>query len=121
MKSRWITHQGQRIMVADYANFEMDLPALQAEIKAVDDIICREPDDSVLLLVDVRNITTTIEAVELFKASSARTTSHLHKTAIVGISSGIRRMLLDVVSRFSGQEMTVFDNLEAAKNWLVEE
>jgi hypothetical protein len=120
MKSRWIMHQGKRIMVADYTSFAIDLPALQAEINAVDDLICQEPDDSVLLVVDVNQTTATVEVVEIFKQSSARTTRHLKKVAVVGVS-GLRRMLLDVVSRFSGQEMTVFDNLEAAKNWLVEE
>ena len=59
MKPKCMTHRGKRIMVADYANFEMDLPDLQAEINAVDNIICREPDQSGLLLVDVRNTTTT--------------------------------------------------------------
>jgi len=120
MKSRWMIHQGRRIMVADYANFALDLPALQTEINAVDELICREPDNSVLLAVDVSQTTTTVEVVEIFKQSSARTTRHLKKVAVVGVS-GLRRMLLDVVSRYSGQEMVVFDNLESAKNWLVEE
>lgn len=120
MKSKWITHRGKRIMVADYANFAIDLPALQAEINAVDNIICQEPAESVLLLVDVRNTTTTIEAVELFKKSSVRTTQHLQKVAVIGVS-GIRRMLLDVVSQSSSQEMTIFDDTDAAKDWLVEE
>ena len=30
-------------------------------------------------------------------------------------------MLLDVVSQFSGQEMTIFNNVDTAKDWLVEE
>jgi hypothetical protein len=120
MKSQWITHRGKQIMHSDYTNFEMDLHGLQAEVNAVDDMICREPDNSVLLLVDVSNTTTTVEVVELFKKSSARTTNHLHKVAVVGLS-GIRRMLLDVISRFSGQQMTIFDNVEAAKDWLVQE
>lgn len=120
MRSQWITHRGKRIMHSDYTNFEMNFQGLQAEINAVDDIICREPDGAVLLLVDVSGTTATVEVVELFKKSSARTTYHLQKVAVVGIS-GIRRMLLDIVNRFSGQETTVFDDLESAKDWLAEE
>jgi hypothetical protein len=120
MKSKWITHQGKRIMFADYTNFGIDTSALQAEINAVDDIICQKADGAILLLVDVRNTTTTIEAVELLKRSSARTTRHLQKVAVIGVP-GIRRMLLNVVSQFSGQEMIIFDDIESAKDWLVEE
>jgi hypothetical protein len=49
------------------------------------------------------------------KESSARTTKHVHKTAVLGIS-GFRKVLLDAVSRFSGQCFAVF---EEAKDWLV--
>ena len=30
-------------------------------------------------------------------------------------------MPLDVVSQFSGQEMTIFEDIDSAKDWLVEE
>jgi len=120
MKSKWVTHRGKRIMYSDYTNFEIDLQGLQTEVNAVDDIICREPDNSVLLLVNVRNTTATVEVVELFKKSSARTTYHLRKVAVMGVS-GVRRMLHDIVTRFSGQETTIFDDVDAAKDWLAEE
>lgn len=106
-------------MYSDYSNFEADQKSLQAEVNAVDEIICQQPENSVLILVDVRGTTTTLDAVELFKNSSARTTHHVRKVAVLGIT-GIRKVLLDVVSQYSGQEMTIFDDIEKAKDWLVE-
>jgi hypothetical protein len=119
MKSKWLTHKEKRIMYCDYSNFEADQKSLQTEVNAVDEIICQQPENSVLVLADVRGSTTTLEAVETFKNSSARTTHHVRKVAVLGIT-GIRKILLDVVSHYSGQEMTIFDDIEKAKDWLVE-
>ena len=115
MKSKWLAHKEKRIMYSDYSNFEADQKSLQAEVNAVDEIICQQPENSVLILVDVRGTTTTLEAVEMFKHSSARTTPYLQKVAVLGIT-GIRKVLLDVVSQYSGQEMTIFDDIEKAKS-----
>jgi hypothetical protein len=35
--------------------------------------------------------------------------------------SGIRRILLDAVSRFSGRQFAAFDDVNEAEDWLVSE
>jgi len=43
----------------------------------------------------------------------------MDKMAIIGIT-GIRKILFDAVTRFSGQNATLFDDIETAKDWLAE-
>lgn len=104
-------------MVCDFANFKSDVAGLRAEVEAADREILKEPPASVLLLVDMRNTVASGPAVELFKESSKLTASHVKKQAVIGIS-GFKRFLADVVARFSGQGMRLFDTEAEAMDWL---
>lgn len=117
MKSKWITHQGQRIWYADLRDFGSDLAALQAELGASDEMLLQEPEP-VKTITDVRNTTGSREAMELFRVSAAKTKPYVSKAAVVGIE-GIRRILLEAVARFSGREFGGFGELEEALDWLV--
>jgi hypothetical protein len=105
-------------MYCDFANFKTDVNALRTEVDAVDQDILKEPPASVLLLVDLRNTVASGAVVELFKESSKLTASHVKKQAVIGIS-GFKRFLADVVARFSGQGMRLFDTEAEAMDWLV--
>jgi hypothetical protein len=115
MKSRWITHAGKSIFHIDLSDFWTDVDALKAELDEASAITCQQPENSLLVLTDVRGTVLSTEVLNIGKESSARTTKHVHKTAVLGIS-GFRKVLLDAVSRFSGQCFAVF---EEAKDWLV--
>ena len=119
MKSKWIEHKGKRIFYADFANFGYDVDALEAEMKEVDALLCTLPKNSVLTITDVRGTVASKEAVQLFKASAAETQPYELKAAVVGVT-GYRKVLLDAVSLFSGQSFGAFNDLEEAKDWVVE-
>ncbi len=120
MKSKWITHKGERLFYSNYSNFGDDLDALAEEVRAADSVVCDQPKDSARVIVDVRGTTGTREAMDVFKQSSKRTQAHIHKMALLGIS-GVRKVLYQAVMRFSGQKNSKpFDDIEAAKEWLVE-
>jgi len=121
LQSEWRTHKGKRFMYANYAGFGEDVDRLAAEVDTVDAIICQEPEHSVLILTDVRATVGSSEAVAVMKKSAARTKKYMRKGVIVGIGGGIRKLLLEAVSRFSGQDLVAFDDIEQAKDWLVEE
>ena len=118
MKSRWTNYKGSRVMYCDFANFKSDTDALRAEVEAVDRDIVKEPAASVLLLIDMRNTVASGAAVELFKESARLTNPHVRKQAVIGVS-GFKRFLADVVARFSGQGMRLFDDEGEAMDWLV--
>ena len=118
MKSKWETRAGKRILYCNFNEFHKDVVALGAEIDAVDELILREPADSVLLLVDLRDTVTSSAVVDLFKKSSAKTKGYVRKQAIIGIS-GIQKMLAQAVAWFSRETFVLFDTPEAAREWLV--
>lgn len=118
MKSEWITYKGKQIIYADCSGLRMDAQAVEAELDAVDDLILQQAEGSVLCLLDVRDTVGSSEVLEAFKKSSSRTRAHVRKTAVVGVS-GLRRLLADAVARFSGEPLTYFEDVEAAKEWLI--
>jgi hypothetical protein len=118
MKSRWTNYKGARVMYCDFANFKSDVNALKTEVDAVDREILKEPRDSVLLLVDLRNTVASGAVVDLFKESSKLTHGFVKKQAVIGVS-GFKRFLADVVARFSGQGMRLFDTEAEAMDWVV--
>lgn len=118
MKSTWISHKGQRILLSDFAHFGRDFDALRAEVEAVDAMILNEPKQSVLAVADLRGTVTGTAVVDLFKQSAKRTNGYVRKQAVVGVT-GVQRILASAVARFSGQPLHLFDTLEEASDWLV--
>lgn len=118
MKSKWITYKGKQIIYGDYSGFGRDTQALQDENDAADAVVCQMPEDSVLSITDVRDTDGTLEAIDILRRSSARTSRYIHKQAVIGVT-GVRRILADGIARFSGQNMMYFDDIEEAKEWLV--
>jgi hypothetical protein len=116
MKSRMITHKGHTIFYVDYSS--LDIGGLKAEIAAVEAETLRRPANSVLAIIDVRGVIFTPAIMEAVRQSSVRTKLQVRKAAVLGVT-GVRKSLLDMVIRFSGQQISAHDDLEAAKDWLV--
>ena len=117
MKSKWITHDGARILYCDFRDFAHDVAALTAEVDEVDEEMLRQPPGSVLALADLHGTFTSAEGVTLLKMSATRTKDHISKQAVVGIS-GIQKILAQGVAWFSGQSLYLFDDAEQALAWL---
>ena len=119
MHSEWMTHKGQKYFFCNYAHLT-DMALLKAEMDAVDEFIGRQPEQSMLILTDVRGLIGTPQVVNLFTKSATHTKKYVRKSAIIGIGfTGPRKVLFDFVLRASGQKVTVFEDLEKAKDWLV--
>jgi hypothetical protein len=117
MKSEWMIHRGRRFIYCNFKDFGLDVGALQKEVEAVDEQMCREPEKSVLALADLRGTVTSRKVVDIFKESATRTNRHVLKQAVVGVT-GIRKILAQAVAHFSGQALVLFDTVEEAKDWL---
>jgi len=117
MKSGWRTHKGVRIFYADYSHFGRDINALRVEVDDADSAIEQAPHDSARVLVDIRNTVTSTDVVSLFKESTARTKGHVLRTAIVGVT-GVQKVLVAAVARFSRETLHVFNQTEEAMEWL---
>ena len=53
-------------------------------------------------------------------SASEATKSYVFKTAVLGVT-GMKRRLADLLTALTGQPLKYFDDIESAKNWLVEE
>lgn len=120
MQSEWQTHQGKRVFYCNYTH--LGIEDLQIEMDAVDALLIQEPTNSVLILTDVRGMIGTPQIVNMFKKSASVTKGHIRRSALIGIGfTGPKKVLFDIVIRFSGQDVTLFDDIEKAKDWLVSE
>jgi hypothetical protein len=120
MKSKWIFYKGVKILFADYSGFKTDAAALQIENDAVDAVVCQQAPCSVLCISDVRDTVASSEAMAIIKNSAKRTNPYVRRQAVIGVT-GVRRVLADAVVRFSGQKLSLFDDMESAQEWLVSE
>jgi hypothetical protein len=119
MRSRWIEHGGQRIFCVDLSDLGQDIAKVKVELEAVSDTMSQQPNDSVLGLVDLRNTTLSREVALLIKNAAPRTGSAIRRAAIVlERVTGIRRLILEGALRVARRDVTLFEDIEEAKEWL---
>jgi hypothetical protein len=119
MRSRWITHKDKQILYQDFSGYNLlESDAAKAELYAVQEIVCSQPDNSVLALSDFRETQIGKDLMDLMVASSRQMKLHVNKTALLGIT-GTKRILVDMLVRLTGQQLTLFDTEEEAMEWLV--
>lgn len=120
MRSMWIEHKGKRIFYQDFSKNFYNAAAVKAELMEVQSVVTAQPQDSVLVLSDFRDTTVGSDLLNSMNAASTVTKSYVHKTAVLGVT-GMKRKLADLLTALTGQPLKYFDDIEAAKNWLVEE
>jgi len=120
MKSGWITYQGKKIFFCKFS--DLNFEELKAEVGATDLELTNQPEGSALVLTDISNVLGTPAVTSLFKESTTKTRKYVKKSAAVGIGfSGPKKFLFDVVMKFSGQNVVLFNKLEEAQDWLLKE
>ena len=117
MKSKWIEHNGKKILYQDFSNLFFNTQAVAEELSQVQQVVIGEPENSVLVLSDFRNTEVTNALMPLLNEASRNTKSHVRKTATLGIT-GVKRTLGDLLSRITGQPIMYFENEKDAKEWL---
>jgi hypothetical protein len=117
MRSEWQTHKGRQFFYCNYSG--LGIGPLQAEMDEVDVFIAQQPAGSVLILTDMRGVSPSRQIVAAFIKSVPHTKKYLHKSAVIGIGSGNRKVLFDAVMRITGGDVMAFDDVEEAKDWLV--
>jgi hypothetical protein len=120
MRSYWLEYQGRKIFYQDFSRQFYNSAAVRAELESVEEIVIAEPLDSVLVLTDMRDTSVGADLLPAMNAASSATKAHVHKTAVLGVT-GMKRRLADLLSSLTGQPLQYFDDIEAAKDWLVED
>lgn len=120
MRSNWIEHKGKRIFYQDFSQNFYNSAAVKAELDEVQKVVTASPPNSVLVLSDLRDTAIAGDLLPAMNAASRATKTHVRKTAVLGVTGG-KRQLADLLTKLTGQPLKYFDDMEAAKNWLVEE
>jgi hypothetical protein len=123
MKSRWITHKGKRIFIADYSEHDTNLDAIRDEVAAVIETISQEPLNSVLALTDT-SFTYAVDVQGLnilLKNAFPKVNPYIKKRAMVGVSE-CRKYLVPLFMTVTGAKpYRMFQRMEKALDWLVSE
>lgn len=120
MRSNWIEHKGQKIFYQDFSKNFYNSAAVKTELAEVQKIVLGEPNNSVLVLSDLRDTNIGSDLLPIMNAASTTTKDHVRKTAVLGVI-GVKRKLADLLTALTGQPLKYFDDIESAKNWLIEE
>ena len=120
MKSRWVEHNGKKILYQDFSNLFFNTKAIQEELNQVQATVLSEPVNSVLVISNFTNTEITFELMPILNEASKKTKTHVRKTATLGVT-GIKRTLGDLLSRITGQQLMYFTNEAEAKAWLTRE
>ncbi len=82
MRPKWIEHQGKRIFYQDFSGHSLrNAEAAKAELAAVQEIVLKEPGNSVLALADFTNTQVGKDLMDLMVVGSNLTKAHIKKTA----------------------------------------
>jgi hypothetical protein len=121
MKSRWIEYEDQSILYIDLSNFGDNVKAFDVEltetVSTIGQKMYEQPQNSVLVLVDLRNTAMTQTSNNLLTERIKDTKKYVLRTAVVGLT-GIRKIFLDYFSLLASSETGSFDEPEAAMKWL---
>jgi hypothetical protein len=119
MKSGWLTHKDARILYLDISNFGSDFESVKAEIGMVHGTIIKQPSNSVSELINVQHTVISKKIAELFKNNAETSKKHLRKVAVIGATK-LTNIIVQAIIYFSGLNIRTFDDIEKAKDWLVD-
>lgn len=116
---KFIQYKSKDIFLTDYSNLAADEVAPLMEKSA--EIIQSQPKNSVLELINLTNMGYNMTARTKFKTIPVENNPYIKKTAVVGVTGGLQQVMVNDAARKSGREFPVFDSIEAAKEYLIEE
>ena len=112
-------HQGCRILVLDLSRLSAE--ATPACLQQLRQIVAKQPPvKNVLLLVNVKGNRFNEESVEEMKRVSRANEPWVLATAMVGMSK-LGSIIARQVYRSAGRTYEAFDDVDAAKDWLVQQ
>lgn len=118
-RTRFIEHRGTRILFLDFSEVQDKDEALRAIFDAWE-IIRTQPPNSLLTLTYVKNSRFDTDIVNALKELAQKDEPFVKAGAVVGLS-GLQRVVYRAVTYFSGRHLPAFEEMEEAKDWLVEQ
>lgn len=112
----FIKHGGRDILFLNFVGCSTnDVLNVISEAKQV---IGAQPEGSLLTLTDVTNARFNEDVTDRMKEFTAHNKPFVKAGAIIGVS-GIKKIIFEAVMMFSKRRIHMFDDMNAAKDWLV--
>src|SRR6266852_2882070 len=115
---RFISHQGQQILLIDLTNCSAE-EVMQTAAEA-QRIVTAQPSKSVLTLSDLTGAQFSRDAVTRMKEVAVFDRPYVKRAALVGAES-LPKVFYDALKTFSRREFPRFKTREEAMDWLVRE
>ncbi|MDD3804312.1 MAG: hypothetical protein PHW02_08030 [bacterium] len=116
---RNLEHKGKKIFFVDLKDSRVSAENIEI-INSAKEMIMKMGEKSVLLLSDYTNAHYDIPAAEAMKEFSKNVTPYVKASAVLGVT-GIKRILFNSVVKLTGRHIEIFDTMEDALNYLVEQ
>ena len=115
---KYIFYKGRQILFLDFSGCSVeDFPII---IKEAEKLIRKEPENSVLTLTDVTGAKYNIGVTEKLKEFTKGNKPFVKAGAVVGLDA-LKKIIYNSVMHFSGRNLLAFNDIEKAKDWLIEE
>ncbi len=115
---KYIYHNGRQILFLDFSGCNVE--DFHITIKEAEKLIRAEPPNSVLTLSDVTGAKYNLEVTQALKEFVKGNKPFVKAGAVVGLDA-LKKIIYNSVMHFSGRNLLAFDDIEEAKDWLVEE
>ena len=81
-------------------------------------IISEQPKNSLLTLFDATDSYFDNETISILKKFTASNKPYVKASAVIGIA-GLKKMMLEIISKFSGRTFKQYRTREEAATWLI--
>jgi hypothetical protein len=118
--AQFIEYKGKKIYYIDYSGIKTNAEFLEVirQTNAFREKTKMEGKKNLLMLVNVTGSFIYGDVLAEIKKAGKYTKEITSKEAVVGITGG-KKLLLNIVQSFTNMNITVFDTVEEAKEWLV--
>ena len=112
---QFITHKGKKILYFDMSSCKFaEISGVVAEAKRT---IATQPSGSVLALTNVTDTELSKNSSAVIKDFTAYNKPFIKASAVIGVE-GLRKVIYNAAMAFSGRQISAFDTIEQAKDWL---
>jgi hypothetical protein len=113
----FIDYKGKQILYMDFSNLlPENLPSYLEEAKTV---ISSQPEHSVLIMTNVTNLRFDYNLSQAIMDYTKHNKPYIKASAIIGLS-GLQSIILNSIKLSTGRDFALFDNIDEAKEWLVQ-
>jgi hypothetical protein len=83
-------------------------------------VIRSQPGSSLLIVSDVTGAKYDLSVIEKFKEFTSGNKPYVRASAVVGLD-GLQKVVYNAVIPFSKRTLPLFDDIEEAKDWIIEQ